>query len=326
MKKLVTLLFLITPFMGFSQTDTLLYENFDVDPTANYLLVNSGNDTVWVDFDVDQNADANGRPVNWFWSDAGFSAIDVTGCLFSSSWFTSVQKCQNYLITPPIDIVDANAVLHWSAAPRQTPSFCDGYKVLVSTTDNLEPSFTDTIYVSAEFLSSTGADSTFASFSFSSGFVHGLDGTYIEYSGDSTSFIGQFRPFSVSLAAYSGQTVYIAFLHDSEDDNLIGVDDILLTGSFVAGIKEQSDKTKIDVSPNPASNNIHVKYNLPGAAQVSARLLDEKGSLVASFERGMQLAGDQVITLDLSGVANGKYFLQLVAGKKVAKTSFIVAK
>jgi hypothetical protein len=42
-----------------AQGDTLLFENFDVDPTASYLPFNSGTDTQWVNFDADALPDAN---------------------------------------------------------------------------------------------------------------------------------------------------------------------------------------------------------------------------------------------------------------------------
>jgi len=326
MKKIFTILCAMVPVLGFSQNDTLLYENFDVDPTAGYSLLSNGNDTVWVNFDVDGLADANARPANWFWSDVGFSTVDVTGCLFSSSWFGSPGQAKNYLITPPIQIVDGNAVITWKSAPRQTPSYLDGYQVVVSTTDNIETSFTDTVFVAAEYLTGSGFD--FGAYTFSSGFVHGADGLFLEYDAgaDSSQLIGIFREQSASLAAYAGQTIYIAFLHGSFDDNLIAVDDILVTGTLSNGIKDLDSKSIISVSPNPASDMMKVTYNLPGTAQVKANIYDVKGTLVKSVEKGMQIAGNQQIDLNVNDLNNGQYILQIVAGSKYAKTSFIVAK
>ncbi len=46
MKKLLMIsVFAFSANLVFAQSDTLLYENFDVDPTTNYLPFNSGNDT-----------------------------------------------------------------------------------------------------------------------------------------------------------------------------------------------------------------------------------------------------------------------------------------
>jgi len=322
--------------LGFSQADTLLYENFDVDPTAAYGLVSNGNDTIWVDYDVDGLADGSGsspaRADNWWWNANAFSSVDLTGCLFSNSWFTSPGLAKNYLITPPIQIVDGNAVISWTSAPRQTPLFLDGYLVVVSKTNNAETSFTDTIFQAGEYLAGgpVAGDTTFSNFTFSNGFVHGEDGTYVEYDtapdADSSRLVGQLRPQSVSLAAYAGQTIYIAFLHGSFDDNLIALDDICITGTL-AGINNNIDAdTKITVSPNPASDMVKVNYFLPGTAQVRANIFDAKGALVKSMEKGMQVTGNQQLDLNVSDLANGKYILQIVAGSKFTKTSFIVAR
>lgn len=328
MKKLITLLCALVPAFGFSQSDTLLYENFDVDPTAAYALVSSGTDAGWVDFDVDGIPDANARPGNWYWSAAGFSSLDVTGTLLSSSWLNPTGQALNYLITPPLSIVDGSAVLNWKAAPYQTPLYLDGYKVLVSTTNNFEPSFTDTLWVAAEYEAGSGTTNgfNFSLYTFSPGFIHGSDTAFIEFDTDSSRFLGVMRPFSVSLAAYSGQTIYIAFLHDAFDDNIIGIDDILVTGNSVVGIQDKQDAGVISLGPNPTAGNLVLKYNLPGTSQVKVNIFDEKGALIKSFEKGMLLAGDQQSDINVSELSNGKYLLQLVAGNKFIKTTFVVAK
>jgi hypothetical protein len=331
MKKIFTLLLFI--FIQFSiskaQNDTLLYENFDVDPTANYLPFSSGTDQQWVDLDYDQLTDANGRPGNWFWSSASFGTPDSTGCLFSSSWFNPAGQCVNYLMTPPIQIVDANAVLNWKSAPRQTPYYLDGYKILVSTGFNYETSFTDTIFVAGEYLSgasSNGAD--YSLYSFSPGFIHGEDGTYVEFdpTSDSSRLVGDLRPFNVSLAQYSGQTIYIAFLHDSYDDNLIAVDDILVTGTQPLGISEIKNEAGLSISPNPASDKIEINYYLPATSEIIARVYDMKGALVKEMQQDMQIKGNQKIILDVSDISAGNYNLSIIAGKKVIHSDFVVSK
>jgi Secretion system C-terminal sorting domain/Cleaved Adhesin Domain len=329
MKKIFTLIFL-SAFAGINanaQTDTLLFENFDVDNTANYLLYNSGNDQTWVDYDVDGLADANNRPLNWFWNPTSFATIDTTGCLFSSSWFNTPANAANYLITPPIQIVDATAVLNWKSAPRQTPRYVDGYKVLVSTTDNIESSFTDTIFVAAEFLAGASSNGpNYSAYTFSDGFVHGSDLTYVEFdpASDSANLLGVLRPFSASLAQYAGQTIYIAWLHDSFDDNLIALDDILITGNLAAGVQQIENKEEVKVYPNPASERIEFSYNQKSSAQVSAQIFDVKGAVVRTITKGMMLSGEQKLAIDIKGLASGNYQLKVAAGNQVLHSSFIV--
>ncbi len=329
MKKISTFVFL-SVFAGINanaQTDTLLFENFDIDNTANYLQYNSGNDLTWVDYDVDGLPDANSRPLNWFWNPNGFATVDTTGCLFSSSWFNSPANAANYLITPPIQITDATAVLNWKSAPRQTPRYVDGYKVVVSTTDNIESSFTDTIFVAAEFLSGASSNGpNYSAYTFSNGFVHGSDLLYVELSptSDSANLLGVLRPFSASLAQYAGQTIYIAWLHDSFDDNLIALDDILITGNLTAGVQQIVNKEEVKVYPNPASDRIEFSYNQKSSAQVSAQIFDVKGAVVRTITKGMMLAGEQKLAIDVKGLASGNYQLKVAAGNQVLHSSFIV--
>ena len=293
MKKLLFIsLIAVSSNVAMAQNDTLLYENFDVDPTPNYLPFNSGNDTQWVNFDADGLPDDNGRPQEWFWSEGAFADVDsVDACLFSSSWLDGfLPGNRNWLMTPPIQIVDASATISWASAPRQTPLYVDGYSVLVSTTDNIETSFTDTIFQAGQYLTGSGFD--FSTYTFSPGFVHGLDGTYtqLDPASDSSRLIGVLRPFSVSLAQYAGQTIYITFLHDSDDDNLIAIDDILVTGTFV-GLNEVENTLGLSVYPNPASSKIELSYNLKSTSPVIAEVYDLKGSRVMSLSRGIQIAG-----------------------------------
>jgi hypothetical protein len=324
MKKNLLTLFMCLFFVStvVAQNDTLLYENFDVDNTASWLPFNSGNDLTWVNFDADGLPDANNRPQEWFWSDAGFSTIDENdGCLFSSSWLAGfLPGNRNWLMTPPIQIVDASAMLYWSSAPRQTPLYLDGYTVLVSTTDNIEASFTDTIFQAAQYLAGTG--NNFAAYTFSPGFVHGMDGTYIEFDADSSRWIGEQRPFSASLASYAGQTIYIAFLHDADDDNLISIDDLLVKGTLV-GLSELEQELGFNVYPNPVSDKLELNYKLNNTQPVVAEISDVRGAVVMSSGRSIQIAGQQKLTIDVSKLAAGTYDVSLKLKEGVLHTRFV---
>jgi hypothetical protein len=327
MKKLRLLTFLlICPLSAaLAQNDTLLFEDFTVDPTAGYALFNSGNDTVWVNYDQDGLADANGRPQEWYWSPGGFAMVDsVDACLFSSSWLTGfLPGNRNWLITPPIDIIDANAVLSWASAPRQTPLYVDGYTVVVSTTDNIEASFTDTLFQAAQYLSGSGFD--FAAYTFSPGFVHGEDGTYTEFdaTSDSSRLIGVFRPFSESLAQYAGQSIYIAFVHDADDDNLVSIDDILVTGSLPLGVNEINNDVEIGIYPNPVADKIELSYVLKNTMPVTMKIYDVQGKVVKMQGPVTQIAGQQKLVVPVSELAAGNYSVVLETRDARLSGSFV---
>jgi len=308
-----------------AQNDTLVYENFDVDNTASYLPINSGNDQTWVNLDADGIPDFNGRPQEWFWSESGFADVDSSdGCLFSSSWLQGFAPGnRNWLMLPPITVVDANAQLSWKSAPRQTPSYIDGYSVLISTTDNNESSFTDVAFQAGQYL--TGQGPAFSGYTFSTGFVHGEDGTYIQpdpanAAGDAN--FGEQRPFTYSLAQYQGQTIYIAFLHDADDDNLISLDDILVTGTF-ASLSENAADVALSVFPNPAVEKVELSYILEKTGQVYAEIYDAKGAKVMDISRGFQIAGNQKLSINVASLQAGIYNVVLNAAGKSVSAKFV---
>ncbi|MBP9151938.1 MAG: choice-of-anchor J domain-containing protein, partial [Flavobacteriales bacterium] len=141
-----------------AQNDTLLWENFEAE-TLDYIVIDypTGEPNyypTWLNFDVDGIADGSGsdRPEEWFVA-FGFADVDSSNTvLASNSWLQGVgDVVENWLISPRLHIQDNLANLYWKSAPYQLPRYLDGYKVLVSTTDNLETSFTDTLAVFAEF-------------------------------------------------------------------------------------------------------------------------------------------------------------------------------
>lgn len=324
MKKLYTFCFAAILFScQFSiAQDTLLYESFENEPEA-YIIPTfaSGSDTGWINYDADGYNDASGsdRPGEWFWS-YGFADVDSNDLVYmSNSWTSPADQVSNYLILPPIDIVDNTAMLSWSSAPRQTPRYVDGYFVVISTDCNVEECFTDTLFRAAEYLSNTSLeeDSGFINYIFSPGFVHGEDGTYIEYHADSARFIGILQPQLVSLAAYAGQTVYIAFVHGSTDDNLISIDDILVTGTEISGISNVQDKQQMMIYPNPVSSVATIQFNLEKTSSVTTNVYDITGKLMKSQYSGMMIKGNQQLTLDVSDLAKGNYDVVIHSGKNV---------
>ncbi len=303
--------------------DTLLFENFDVDPIGTTVINTApqGNDPFWVNFDSDLILAAGGSPGEWYWSEGGFADVDTTDNIFiSKSWLTGFAPGnRNYLISPAIQIIDNTAVLSWESAPFQTPLYLDGYSVLVSTTDNIETSFTDTLFQAAQYLAGSGND--FSAYTFSPGFVHGLDGTYIEPGSDSTRFLGILRPFSASLAAYAGMTIYVCFLHDSDDDNLIGIDDILVKGTAPLGIADNNNAFGLEVYPNPSSEVLNLRFNLVHTSPVFAAIYDMSGKLVSVVSNSNRLAGNHQLSYDLKGLKSGMYqvLLRTKDSKEVVK-------
>ena len=297
---------------AWAQNDTLLFEDFQAD-TLDYIYAEppNGNDTTWLNFDADGFADQSSlNATNWLQTN-GFASADTANLVFaSSSWTSPIGQTANYLILPPLQIIDNEAMLYWKSASFQTPLYLDGYCIVVSTAGNSEVEFTDTILKYAEYVSILNdplPDTTFSNFEFSAGFVSGSDGQYIEYDGDSLRFLGELRPDSFSLAQYAGQRIYIAFIHTSLDDNLLSLDDILVKGSAPSGIYAPPAGFNVSVTPNPASESTRLNVSLSYPTSLKLKILDIHGRKVVTLETQKLNNGRHSVEISTTGLAPGVY-------------------
>ncbi len=322
-----------------AQNDTLIWTDFESDPSG-YIQTGvfppgTTSDTSWYNYDGDGLSDMSGgnRPLEWFWT-FGFATVDSANSVMgSSSWTLATSPTLNYLITPSIQIVDTNAVLSWKSAPYQTPRYMDGYKVVVSIASNDVSDFTDTIFKAAEFLATNNSSTpaSYSNYDFSAGFVHGADLTYTEYdatTADSGALYGVLRPFSVSLSQFSGKTIFICFLHESTDDNLLALDDILLMGTNPAtvGIKENKTELAVNLYPNPANEKVSVLIELKESSDATIDIFDLSGRKVYSEQKNKLAAGKQISIIDISNFASGIYQVQVTTADGTSTTKLNVKK
>lgn len=311
--------------------DTVLFENFQAeeDPVPNWPLFPSGNDTTWVNCDADGLTPFDGDPVSyqWFSSEFFYNALDsVSGitnyCIASLSYMEGFEPGnRNWLIMPPIEVTDNSYTLHWKSAPFQLPRYIDGYSVLVSTDgndlfDGSNP-FTDQLFraASMEAITGEGESIDISNFDFTEGYLHADSLRDQEYlvlwaPGDSTLMRGLLEPHSVSLAAYAGQTIYIAFLHDSDDDYYLALDDFLVTRAQASGVSDLEASLRFRTYPNPVATNLNVMYRLASSGPVTLRLSDLNGRTVWEQSR-QQAAGEQMIDLPMTKLPAGAYTVTL---------------
>lgn len=340
-KKLLLALAALSPAALFSQagTDTLIWEDFELDPSS-FLNVappsGTVNDPLWYNFDNDALADGSGgsRPGEWFWGTPFATADSVlgnTGALNSNSWTNDGSThVSNWLITPAIYVADTTLDLFWKSAPFQTPRYLDGYIVVVSTNTNDFSDFTDTVFVASEYVavSIPSTPNQFTSYTFApvaGGFVHGADWMYIEdNAGDSTRWRGVLRPLTADLSAYAGQSIYIAFVHWTVDDNLLSIDEIFLEGTGTVGITDYENTFNLSVYPNPATDVLNINYNMPSDAQLMLNIFAMDGSLIRSEDKGTAQSGNGSVQTNISDLAAGVYFVQLQTGNGVATKRIVV--
>jgi hypothetical protein len=315
-----------------SAQDTLIYESFNYqyfyDDIITGFPASVTGDALWYNYDGDALPDGSGggRPDEWF-AVQPFSDVDTADgnvALGSNSWFASPALADNWLVSPSLTI-RAHDTLFWRAAPLQTPRYVDGYKVKISTTDNDVLSFNTTLFTAAE-MTGNGSDTTFSTFTFSSGFVHGQDGTYIDIA-DQADMLhnGQLRSFSVPLDAYAGQDVYIAFHHQSFDDNMISIDDFMIRGTnVVTGIAEKTDEIGLNVFPNPAVDVAQVNYTLASESNVVITIYDVTGKVISTVNKGSQPAGRHFSAINTAEMANGFYTVSVQTGTTNSVAKLIV--
>ncbi|MFZ6053462.1 T9SS type A sorting domain-containing protein [Halocola ammonii] len=221
----------------------------------------------------------------------------------STSWIEGFAPGnRNWLISSAVE-VDANTSVAWAAAPAQGYLYMDGYTVLVSTTDTELESFTDTL---EHYAQNINDDPT----QFSDGVVHG------NWVGDPTSTdplangIMVHREFS--LADYEGETIYIAFLHDSDDDFFLLMDYVKVGNAGDITHVGSVDKKAMDmeVFPNPINEELNLSVTTDGFEPYTIEVRNMVGQLVYSKE--VTTSSEEVETLSASDWQAGVYLVSVV--------------
>ena len=317
--------------------DTLLFENFQVNPFAAMDSMATGDNTNWVNFDQDgiETAFLTEESKQWFWGENFVDPVDPntgeTNYIATSLSFlqNSAPGNRNWMILPPMDITDDSYMLHWSSAPGQLPRFMDGYTVVLSTGGNdIATDFTNTLFdaASMDVITGDGNSTDFSNFTFTPGYQHADGGTLTEYifDGGGTVLRARLEPHSVSLADYLGETVYIAFLHNSDDDERIGLDDILLTREVSSNTNEAAIQSlRMECYPNPVDHRMNLVFRLNEKSNVSFQIINAAGQLVKSQLMGTLGSGHHQAKLLLNDLAAGAYFIRLQAGEVLATQAFL---
>ncbi len=226
MKKTFALLGLLTISVAVQGQIEIYNEDFETSGIpATYTLVD--NDGLTPNAAVSEYTSA--------WIDK-IDPLDPTNNVASStSYFEPIGEASRWLITPAIALGPFGNVLFWDALSHD-PSFPDGYRILVSTTDTQLVSFTDTLfYVFGEL-----ADEWHT------------------------------RSASLSGIGLDGEVVYVAFINETENGFKLYLDNIRVEKENTMNVEEANAVTFI-IYPNPAQNFItidgmddHSKVNILG--------------------------------------------------------------
>lgn len=302
-----------------AQSDTLIIEQVIGDPVGQMLLLPSGNDDVWVNFDQDEEIGhcvENGEtPLGWY-EEIDYSFADPFAtdnyCFTSCSYLDGGVRNFNWLILPPIYLPDDSYRLNWRSLAFEGPAFTDGYKVLASTASNLPASgdFSTELFRAAETVKPVNPNNLTlnpADYIFSSGYIQAngyTDTNYYFFLPPDGPLRGKLEPHSVSLAQFSGQTIYLAFLHDSKDDSQLQIDDILVSNDLT-GAHDAQPGIQFEITPNPVANQAYVSWDPQQATSGDLLLFDMTGKQVLS--RHFAPNENVRIHLDFGGFSPGVY-------------------
>lgn len=226
--------------------------------------------------------DANNDGRNWrfhTYSGNGAQIHSGNGCMISDSWYSGMGACtpDNWLITPSVTL-PANAVLYYWVIAQESYYTGENYGVYISTNGGNTPN---------DFISL-----------FEESFV---PSTYEQR--------------NISLAAYAGQTVRVAFRHyNCYDQWWMNIDDVVITNDPSSG----GGTTPVD--PEPSDNcalQIHLERTLGYSSSAysvyytvndnwSSRTLLELDPSTASFDTTLLLPPST--TFELWGSTGGSDF------------------
>ncbi|MCC7246328.1 MAG: T9SS type A sorting domain-containing protein [Saprospiraceae bacterium] len=313
----------------------------NIPPTDTMLPAPNGDDQQWVNYDADLlfgNCLLNEiTPGGWFWeSDLGVlnpsqsNNFAVTSCSYHPDF--PDLPAMNWLILPPLTIPDTNYFLSWKSLSFYGPHWMDGYKVLVSSTNNVPESgaFTDTIFKAAEMISTTVNFSLDVSkYTFSPGYIHAAaytDTSYYfkDFSQGPPFYHGRLEPHKVRLKNYAGQKIYIAFLHDSTDDDKLQIDDILVAQKTTSQTPDFQLLNQFQVFPNPANSSAWCTWELAAPIHVTLQLADATGQVLQEISLPAQSSVNY--RFDVSALPSGMYYCTLSSAQGKAVRKLVVTR
>ena len=250
------------------------------------LMSANAQSTVWSDNFDDEDisdwmlVDADDDGFNWgdqfqITNDEG-EPVTGTG-LISRSWQTVALTPDNWAISPAINLGNASGeiMINWTDQAAAAAWDEENYTVYAAT-------------------SNTAAALEASPVQFNEVYPGTGEGEIFERTLDLSSFAGE-------------ETVYIAFRHhDSEDEDFILIDDVVLTAETL-GVANYS-ASRFSISPNPATDVLTIS-NVDKLNITHIDIIDINGRTVKSFGS----ASEYMVQINISDLAEGVYLLNIAS-------------
>lgn len=202
---------------------------------------------------------------------------------------TPLGAASDWLITPAITI-GANAVFKWNAKTFDS-GYPDGYEIRVANAPTIAAMNAGTrIYtITAENQNWTAR--------------------------------------SADLAAFAGQTIYIAIHNNTNEGYLLGIDDLKVEGSLPVSTNTlAADICKMSVIPNPTTGDFQLNIVLEIPQEVHIELTNAQGQILETITKP-NVANEIFIFNTLNNKAPGVYFAKLtIANDRSTLARIVVVK
>lgn len=119
----------------------------------------------------------------------------------------------------------------------------------------------------------------------------------------------QWRTESINLNSYAGQSALkIAFENKSGWGQLLYIDNINIT-SGPTSVPDNDFNSSFNIYPNPGNGLFNVAVNLPAAADLTIKVLNVIGEIISV--KILANVSNDIYNIDLTGEANGMYFIEI---------------
>lgn len=159
----------------------------------------------------------------WIGTDSPTDPSDK--CISTTSYFTTAGKADRWIITDAISLGQSGNYMNFKAMSLD-PSFPDSYKVMISTSREID-SFTTTVRTIA-----MEVDQWFE------------------------------RDISLNGIGFEGKTIYLAFVNTSSNGFKLFIDDLTVRKDDPLST-ELIDNIQLSVYPNPTQDFLHISTELP---------------------------------------------------------------
>jgi hypothetical protein len=265
-KEIYTLIAICLLFSGVSAQVTIFSEDFQ-----------SGIPATWGLRDFDNHTPAAAvaeYTAPWISKIDPLDTTNTNLTASSTSFFSPVGTANRWLISPAITLGSFGNYVSWRALSHD-PSYPDNYLVLVSKTDTLIGSFTDTV-----------------------GYVIGESASWVE------------RTVNLSAKSLDNETIYLAFILQTNDGFKLYVDDVIVTKEDPVGLPENvADLLKIKTI---SQNGL---YEMGGDFSIrEISVYNAQGQLVLNSSNTM---------VDIRNQDAGVYYLSVLTDKGLIENKLI---